>query len=126
MWRKLRTDEFERKHKWYAKKRKNELTAVMDNFELFLNHLDSGGKPQPLFYGFCKAEPGGFIRIKQTGAGVKLAETRLYLYTDVNTKTLYLLTIGDKRSQSDDIQYCRRCVQQIRTDLDDLQGQTDA
>ena len=41
---------------------------------------------------------------------------RLYVYADTHTDTLYALTIGDKKSQSEDIQYCKRAVRQIKAD----------
>jgi hypothetical protein len=57
------------------------------------------------------------IAIDQTG-GHKLAAMRLYVYPDMVTETLYLLTVGDKSTQEADIQDCKRFVKQIRADPD--------
>jgi hypothetical protein len=43
-----------------------------------------------------------------------LAATRLYVYPDVEAETLYLLTLGDKSTQADDIQDCKQFVKQIK------------
>ena len=71
-----------------------------------------------MIYGFLHAEPSGVIAIDQTG-GVKLAATRLYVYLEVETETLYLLTLGDKSTQKDDIKDCKSFVKQIKDDPDD-------
>jgi hypothetical protein len=81
---------------------------------IFLD-ANSGKKPKPLIYGFLHSEPSGVIAIDQTG-GRKVKATRLYVYPDVETETLYLLTLGDKSTQDDDIQDCRRFVKQIKAD----------
>jgi len=116
MWGILRTDEYSRRYKSYDKKKKNELKAVLNNLDIFLKALNSGKKPKPLLYGFLHGEPCDVIAIDQTG-GPKVAATRLYVYPDLQTETLYLLTLGDKATQHDDIQNCRRFVEQIKTDL---------
>jgi hypothetical protein len=45
---------------------------------------------------------------------VKLQQTRLYVYPDIQDKSLYLLAIGDKNSQKKDIQFCIDTVKQIK------------
>jgi len=121
MWKVLRTEEFERRQKKYAKKKKNELMAVLNNLDIFLASLQAGRKPRPFAYGFLHSEPGDVIAIDQKGAGSSLAATRLYLYAAVEAETLYLLTIGDKSSQSDDIANCKRWARQIK-DTPDFGG----
>jgi hypothetical protein len=115
MWGILTTDHYLRRCKRYDKKKKNELLAVLNNLDIFLMSLRSGKKPKPLIYGFLHGEPSGVIAIDQTG-GVKLAATRLYVYPDTETETLYLLTLGDKSTQEADIQDCKRFVKQIQAD----------
>ena len=87
----------------------------MNNLDIFLASLRSGKKPKPLIYGFLHSEPSDVIAIDQTG-GRKVAATRLYVYPDVETETLYLLTLGDKATQQADIQDCKRFVKQIKGD----------
>ena len=79
-----------------------------------MSSLQSGKSPKPFVYGFLHSEPSDIIAIDQKGAGSKLAATRLYVYPDTVTDTLYLLTIGDKPSQSVAIQDCKRFVAQIK------------
>jgi len=115
MWGILKTDQYLRRYKRYDKKKKNELNAVLNNLDIFLVSLRSGKKPKPLIYGFLHGEPSDVIAIDQTG-GQNLAATRLYVYPDVETETLYLLTLGDKSTQEADIQDCKQFVKQIRAD----------
>ena len=116
MWGILKTDEYDRRYKRYDKKKRRELIAVLNNLDIFLRSLNSGKKPKPLIYGFLHGEPSGVIAIDQTGADGKVAATRLYVYADAETETLYLLTLGDKSSQSDDVLNCKRFVKQINAD----------
>ena len=115
MWGILKTDHYARRYRKYGKKKQKELHAVENNLDIFLKSLRSGEKPKPLLFGFLHSEPMGVIAVDQTG-GQKLSETRLYVYPDVGTNTLYLLTLGDKSTQHDDIQDCKRFVKQITTD----------
>jgi hypothetical protein len=115
MWGILKTDHYPRRYKRYDKKKKKELAAVLNNLDIFLKSLHSGKKPKPLIYGFLHGEPSDVIAIDQTG-GTKLAEIRLYVYPDAETETLYLLTLGDKSTQSDDIQDCKAFVKYIKAD----------
>jgi hypothetical protein len=114
MWKILKTEEFERRRKWYAKKKKNELDSVLNNLDILLSSLNQGRKLRPFVYGFTHPEPGGVIAVIQKGGGRRLAETRLYLYAVVENKTLWLLTIGDKSSQGDDVKDCERWAKEIR------------
>ena len=115
MWGVLKTDQYERRLKRYHKKKHAQSMAVLNNLDIFLKALNSGKPPKPLIYGFLHGEPSDVIAIDQTG-GVKLAETRLYVYPDRETETLYLLTIGDKQTQAEDIRDCMAFVKQIKSD----------
>ena len=59
-------------------------------------------------------EPLGVVAIDQKGGGRNLAETRLYVYADVTTETLHVITLGDKRSQKNDIATCQTFVNELR------------
>jgi hypothetical protein len=59
------------------------------------------------------------VAIDQRGAKIekkqgKLKATRLYVYATIINQTLYLLGIGDKDSQKQDIETCRSKVKQIK------------
>lgn len=115
-WRITPTATFKMRFKWYEKKKPKELKAVLDNLDTLIKSLHSGKKPKPFVYGFLSAEPSDVIRISEAGSETQVAATRLYVYPDTGTDTLYLLTIGDKPSQSDDIKDCKRIVKDIKAD----------
>jgi hypothetical protein len=113
MWRVVETDDYARQSKWYSRKKRREFAAVVTNLGEFLQYLQHGNLPRPFAYGFLHDEPAGVIAIDQRGAPTKLAATRLYIYAYVERETVYLLTIGDKRTQSDDILFCKHLVDTI-------------
>ena len=117
MWRLECVDEYERRRKRYQKDRPNELLAVLDNLDTYHKSLDMGAEPLRRVHGFMHIEPSGVIAIDQKGGGRYLAQTRLYVYPDTETETLYVITLGDKQSQRQDIQTCREFVKQIRQEL---------
>lgn len=60
----------------------------------------------------------GKIRGQKKVKLAKLQETRLYLYCIIENKILKLLKIGDKNTQSKDIQYCKNIVEQINKGME--------
>jgi hypothetical protein len=113
----MKTEDYERCLKWYSKKKPRELTSVLSNLEILVRSL-AGGKPiKPFVYGFLASEPDGVVRIAE-GGNAGMAATRLYVYHETTTDTLYLLTIGDKRSQAKDIHYCSRVVRELTAHAD--------
>ena len=113
MWELQTTDEYERSLKWYAKKRPRELRAVLDNLDTYLQALRAGAKPQHKAFGFQHAEQQGVWAIDQKGGGPSLAQTRLYVYPDSTAETLYLIALGDKGSQQENIKTCNRFVTEL-------------
>jgi hypothetical protein len=118
MWKTIATDEYARKAKWYTKKKPAEYRAVVANLNAFVESLDEGDLVYPFKFGFMHDEPAGVIAIDERGAPRKVPATRLYLYAIVDRETIYLLTIGDKRSQSKDILFCRRSAEFIAANPD--------
>jgi len=114
VWRTLQTDEYDRRLKRLHKNRPRETMAVLSNLETFLEALNGGISPKPPAFGFLHVEPSDVLAVDQKGGGNKLAQTRLYVYPDAAKKTLYLLTVGDKSTQRDDIETCKRFVAQIK------------
>jgi mRNA-degrading endonuclease RelE of RelBE toxin-antitoxin system len=115
-WKLSCTDRYERDYKQYEKKHTDELIAILDNLDSYFNALDELGNPCLIKSGFIHPESHGIIAIDQKGGKrrVKLQQTRLYIYPDIQNKTLYLLAIGDKNSQKKDIQSCIDIVKQIK------------
>jgi hypothetical protein len=66
------------------------------------------------------------VAIDQKGEGKNLAQTRLYVFPDLETETLYLITLGDKQSQKADIAACRTFVTGLREGRQDTDEQADS
>lgn len=117
MWESQPTDVFERKVKRAAKDRPKEVAYVNKNLQTYFVALVDGVNPMQIVkaYSFVHNERNGIYAIDQKGGPKNLAEIRLYLFPHVPSKTLYLLTIGDKNSQSRDINECRDMVEEINT-----------
>ena len=99
----------------YKRRHPNELIAVSKNLQIFIEELEQGISPLFVKKGFIHHEPNGIKAISQKGGyGRGLAETRLYIYGDTTTNILYLLCIGDKKSQKRDIKYCQDEVEKIK------------
>ena len=112
------------RRKFFAKKRWRELDAVERNLNTYFVTLNEGTKPAQIKYGFVKSHyQHGVHSLTQQGKGAgNLAETRLYVYADTSREVLWLLTIGDKNTQEDDVQACYTLV----SELERSQGEKDA
>jgi hypothetical protein len=113
------TGKFLRKYKLFEKKNEDELTAVWNNLDTYLKTLQKTDNPHVITGGYIHPEGQGIVALDQTKAERKLKETRLYIYPDVKTKKLFLLTIGDKKTQQNDIRYAKDCVKMIRGSSDE-------
>jgi len=123
MWTIERSDDYERRHRWYEKKRPRELLAVLSNLDTYFETLAAGVKPLQIKAGFIHPEPLGVVAIDQKGGGRNLAETRLYVYADIDRQVLHVITLGDKNSQRDDLAACRRFVTNLRKGAPPEHGQ---
>jgi len=122
MWKPVETEEYTRRHKRYQKNHPRELQAVLDNLNVYFQALVGGIKPLQIQHGFMHAEPQGVVAIDQKGGGKNLAQTRLYVYPDADTETLFLITLGSKGSQQDDnLAYCRSFVTMLRKEREETQ-----
>lgn len=113
MWKLLPTPDIEKRRKAYQKKHSRELINVFDNLDTFFKCLEAGADSGKIHRGFIHSEPAGVLAIDQKGKGKHLKEFRLYIYPDDETETLHLITLGDKNSQSDDIQQCKKFVEAL-------------
>jgi putative component of toxin-antitoxin plasmid stabilization module len=107
MWQAEPTDDYVRGHKFFEKKHPRELEAVTANLLRLREALQKGWKMAQIKYGFLRSEGRGVWRISEQGGGGSLKATRLYIFPDEDAEILYLLKIGDKASQSRDIQACK-------------------
>ena len=110
------TDQYNRDLKYYSKKHPEELIAVTDNLDTYLKLLNGCDNPVHISVGFLHHEPDGMKAIDQKGSKSrqKLQQTRLYTYAYADKNVLYLLGIGGKTSQNEDIQKCRKYIKWIR------------
>ena len=133
MWEIKTSDEYLRRFKLFDKrknKRVNELRAVHLNLERYLESLNSGVSPKQIQGGFVHPEPEDVVALTENCPAPEtdsaplnqknLVPFRLYLYPDTEQKVLYLLTVGDKTTQPDDIAYCKNLVRKsIRKSQED-------
>lgn len=110
MWKLSPEDDYLHKLKKWPKKYKRELRNVHDNLDTFQKTLNTGVKPIQAKFGFVHTEPMGILAVDQKGKGQSMKQTRLYFFPDETDETLYLLTLGDKSSQEDDIALCKQFV----------------
>ncbi len=114
-WHKSTTIRYESRSETYSKNHPDELFAVTQNLQLYLEEIELGKDPLKVKKGFIRIEPNGIRAISQSGGyKKKLAKTRLYTYCDTRTNTLYLLCIGGENGQGKDIEYCKKEVEKIR------------
>ncbi len=118
MWNVETTDDFERRQRQFEKKNPNELQATFANLQRYLEALNEGGKPEIIQFGFIHREPQGVVAIDQKGGGKNLKQTRLYTYAWFDNLTLYLITIGDKKSQNADLKLCKQFMDSLRKSSD--------
>src|SRR6266481_3375756 len=112
-WKLVRTDLFERRFEEYQKKHKPQLKAVLANLERYNDYLEAAPFARLISAHFIHPEGGGVIALDEKGYKPKQPPTRLYVYPQQNSKTLYLITVGDKRSQKEDIKDCHQFIDSL-------------
>ncbi len=100
----------------YEKKRPNELKSILRNLDRYFAALPKVVNTRQIRAGYIHVEPHGIVAIDQKGGGkkIRLQETRLYLYPDAEKKTVYLMAIGNKKTQKRDIADCSKLLKQLR------------
>ncbi len=101
--------------KKFAERYPREFESCGANLQRLLNFLNSGFQLSVLAQNlsFFRSEREGLFRIGQSG--VKSAkETRLYVFPHEAGKTVFILDIGTKETQHDDIASARKTIQEIR------------
>ena len=103
-WEILPAEGFEARFKRFQKRYSLESQAMLSNLKTYLRAIREGAHPQYFKAGFIHAEQKGVKAIDQKGAeNKKPAQTRLYVFPEEGTKTLHLITVGDKSDQSADV-----------------------
>ena len=116
MWDLRPTAEYERRLKQYVKKRPRETRAVLGNLKSFVEALNAGARPRDVRTGFIHPEPGGVLAVTEQGAGKSTIPLRLYVYPHPDGGTLHLVTLGGKATQAEDVLFCKRSIEFLRTE----------
>ncbi len=99
--------------KKFHKKHPAEYSSCFANLSKVKSLLDSGYKLKSFKLGFFRSEGGELYRVGQSGiAGSK--ETRLYVYLYECEQTIYVLSIGTKESQQQDIKNAKKMIKKIK------------
>jgi hypothetical protein len=97
----------------FYKRHRREYGSLFTNLDKILKLLNAGNKIGGFQVGFFRSEGAGVYRIGQTGVpGAK--ESRLYVFPDQETKTMHILEIGTKDTQTADINEAKNTVKRIR------------
>ena len=116
-WSLQESREFLEKFEVVRKKNRIEAENCLVNLEKYKTELEAGHKPQNIHRGFLHSEQAGVWAIAPTGVkGTRKKTIRLYVFPDEVTSTLFLLTIGDKGTQSADIKSCATAAREIIAD----------
>lgn len=113
-WKIQKSSYFEARFKRFQKNHPAEAQAMLNNLDTYLTALNEGINPVNLTAGFIHHEPDGIKGIDQKGGKGKLKQSRLYIYPDVSTKTVYTISVGDKTDQKSDIKECRDYIEPLK------------
>lgn len=105
---------FESRFERFKKKHPEETKAVLNNLDTYMATLNAGTNPMNVKAGFIHHEPDGIKAIDQRGGKGGLMQTRLYIYPDINTKIVHVISVGDKTDQNSDIQECRKYIRPLK------------
>ena len=87
---------------------------MMLNLETYLTSLNASKSPLQIRNGFLHDEPEGVKAIDQSGGQRNLTESRLYVYPELATEILHVMSIGTKQKQSPEIKECLDYVRSIK------------
>ena len=117
-WSIQRTTRFDNRYKKLAKKHRNECQNTFTNLYRYFQGLREGGKPAQLsVHSFVHNEGEGTYALDQSGELKTTTAIRLYIFPDEMTKVLRLVTIGEKNTQSRDVNEVHQFVRAIKSGL---------
>jgi len=112
-WKLVKTDLYERRLSDFRKRRMEPLKAVLQNLQRYTEMLEAQPHASLITANFIHNEHHGVISLDQRGYKPKQPATRFYLYPDQQSCTLYLITIGDKHTQHQDIKDCHKFIKTL-------------
>jgi hypothetical protein len=102
------------KFKKFAGKYGREYASLFANLDKIMGLLAGGQKLGSFQVGFFRSEREGVYRIGQTGVR-SAKESRLYVYPDEQKRIMYVLNIGTKEGQAEDINEAHRTARSLKT-----------
>jgi len=108
---------FESREKYCRKKHPEETRAMYVNLDKYLSALNHGTNVAQITARYIHPEQMGVKALDQRGAKGYPTQTRLYIYPDENTRTVYLITIGEKgkkKVQQKVVNFCCDFVKALR------------
>ena len=112
MYKKEQTDQFNNRFKKFEKQSSDSLKYVLVKLGVLFKALECDGKIESLSYNFLRYERDGVYAVRCSSKGKR--PLRLYIHLHLSSETIYLLTLGDKNTQSDDIRWCASIVKEIK------------
>jgi len=112
-------DDFENRKKDFQIRWRAEMMAIGQNLQTLLTALEEGTRPEQLkLLRFVRSEPMGILAISEKGTQKKGKPKvlRLYVFPEESNERLYVMSIGDKERQSEDIKRCKHFVAQLIQD----------
>ena len=116
-WTQRWCEDAQKRLKKFGKKWKHEVRNVADNLTTLIASVEEGSRSEQLKkLGFVRSEPSGILAIDESGPGKgsRMKALRLYVYLHEEKEDLYILTLGDKDSQEDDIKLSQVFVSGLR------------
>jgi len=101
--------------KKFAKVYKQAIANTLANLETYKATLEEGVHPEQAkrMLAFVHEEKKGLIAIDQRPPknGVQI---RLYVFSDLNSRKILIIAIGDKRSQESDIKFAYKIIEEYK------------
>jgi len=88
----------------------NELAALLRNLMHYLAQLKAAKSHKRIEALYLEFRESGIVSINQSGMEDGLANSRLYVFPDESTRTLYLLCIGTEANKDSDLEYCKEFI----------------
>lgn len=101
------------KFKKFSGKYRREYVSLFANLDKIMGLLRAGQKLGSFQVGFFRPEGQGVYRIGQTGVP-SAKESRLYVFPEEHGHVMYVLNIGTKEGQSDDINEAHRIAKGLK------------
>lgn len=113
-WTLVPCTDYEKRRGDFSKKWPHEMRAIANNFKTLVAAIEDGANPEQLkSLGFVHGNyPLGILSIDETGheKGSKPKAIRLYLFPCTEESKLYVMLLGDKSKQSEDVALCKNFV----------------